>query len=246
MEAAHSKMSERATSDGAPIRGLFLDMYGTLTGGDRAAVEAVCEQVVRAHPLPTSARALSIEWGELFFAAIESANGPAFHTLFDLEQITLVETLARYDVTLDPRPYAEALREYWRDPPLHDEVLDGLSMLRIPVCIVSNADRDDVAAALARHGLSDLAFVTSECARSYKPDRGVFDLALRRTGWDPDTVIHVGDSLHSDVGGARAAGLRAGWLCREGRIHDVGEKDPDHTFRDLRELAAWVNAHAIK
>jgi FMN phosphatase YigB (HAD superfamily) len=229
---------------GMTLQGIFLDMYGTLTAGDRAAVEAVCRRIVEEHRLGLSAAALAIEWGNRFFAAIESANGPAFRTLFALERETLVETLAAHGVDIDPTPYCEQLRGYWRDPPLHAEVLDALGRIRLPVFIVSNADRDDIIETLARHDLRQIPFVTSECARSYKPHAGVFRAALARTGWDPHRVIHVGDSLHSDVGGAKPLGLRTGWLCRDDRIHDVGEEQPDVTFRDLMELARWADANA--
>ncbi len=82
--------------------------------------------------------------------------------------------------------------------------------------------------------------VTSEDARSYKPHREIFEMALARTGWRRDRVIHVGDSLHSDVGGAMAAGIRSGWVNRAHRIHDIGNHQPDHEFVDLHGLTALV------
>lgn len=223
-----------------PLQGLFLDMYGTLTGGDRAAVESVCAQIIADHGVPMTAHALAVEWGNRFFAAIETANGSAFRTLFDLELDTLDETLTAHGARIDPMPYARALQAYWKAPPLHDEVLDAVARFCVPVCIVSNADRDDLVSALGRHGLGDIPFVTSECARSYKPDAGVFREALSRMGWRASDVMHVGDSLYSDVGGAKPLGILTGWVCREGRIHDVGAERPDHVFRNLRELADWL------
>jgi 2-haloalkanoic acid dehalogenase type II len=228
------------------LQGVFLDMYGTLTDGDRAAVEAVCGRIIDEHNLDTMPRQLSIDWGVRFFSAIERANGAAFRTLFDLEQITLDETMQALGVRLDPQPYAEALRDYWQNPPLHDDVREALARLDLPVCIVSNADREDVAVALERSGLGGLPFVTSQCARSYKPHGDIFRLALHRTGWDPARVVHVGDSLHSDVGGAQPLGLHTAWVCRDGRIHDVGEAQPDHTVADLRELVAWLGNHVLR
>lgn len=226
------------------LQGLFLDLYGTLTDGDRAAVEAVCARIAAEHRLPMTAHKLAVDWGRRFFNAIEHANGPAFQTLFDLEQVTLVETFAAHGLSLDPQPYAAALRDYWQDPPLHPEVTRSLARMSLPICIVSNADHADAAAALRRHGLGHLPLVTSQCARSYKPHGDVFRMALHRTGWDPACVMHVGDSLHSDIGGAQPLGMKTGWLCRENRIFDVGEAAPDHVFADLAELADWLAANA--
>jgi len=63
---------------------------------------------------------------------------------------------------------------------------------------------------------------TSEDARAYKPRRELFDLALGETGLRPEEVIHIGDSLSSDVGGAASAGIRALWLNRSGKAAPEG------------------------
>jgi FMN phosphatase YigB (HAD superfamily) len=56
------------------------------------------------------------------------------------------------------------------------------------------------------------------------------------TGWRVDRVIHVGDSLHSDVGGARKLGIRTAWVNRAERITDIGTDVPDMTWTDLNPL----------
>lgn len=40
---------------------------------------------------------------------------------------------------------------------------------------------------------------TSEDARAYKPRKELFELALNETGLHVDGVIHIGDSISSDV-----------------------------------------------
>ena len=49
-------------------------------------------------------------------------------------------------------------------------------------------------------------------------------------------IIHVGDSLHSDVAGAHKVGIRAAWVSRADRIGDIGTEKPDFTWPDLRPL----------
>jgi len=218
------------------LDGVFLDLYGTLTTGDRDAVEAVCAEVVRDCGLAISAYELSIAWGERFFGFLDACDGSGFLTLFDVEMKTLVETMAPLGVDVEPRTYAERLREYWRNPPLQEEVEQFLAEFRTPICIVSNADRADAEAVVKQNHLPIEHLVTSEDARSYKPHREIFEMALARTGWRRDRVIHVGDSLHSDVGGAIAAGIRSGWVNRTHRIHDIGNHEPDHEFADLLGL----------
>ena len=223
------------------LDGIFLDLYGTLTTGDRAAVEAVCAEVVGDCGVAMSPHELSIAWGERFFRFLDASDGSGFRTLFDVETETLIETLAPFGVDIDPRPYAERLREYWRNPPLQDEVGLFFEAIGCAVCIVSNADRADAEAVVSANRFPITHLVTSEDARSYKPHREIFEMALARTGWRRDRVIHVGDSLHSDVGGAMAAGIRSGWVNRAHRIHDIGNHQPDHEFADLQDLAALVD-----
>ncbi len=222
------------------LDGVFLDMYGTLTTGDRAAVEATCADIIRDTGVNMCARELGIAWGERFFAAMEHANGEDFRTLLGLETETLCETMAVLGVALEPERYIARLTAYWRRPPLHAEVHDFLVRFQTPVCIVSNADRADLDAALAFHDLRPAAVVTSEDVRSYKPDPRIFEAALERTGWRRAHVLHVGDSLHSDVGGAAGVGLRTGWVNRAQRIHDIGNHEPDYEFPDLLALHALV------
>jgi FMN phosphatase YigB (HAD superfamily) len=40
-----------------------------------------------------------------------------------------------------------------------------------------------------------------------KPDREIFQTTLRRAQLEPDSVVHVGDTLRFDVAGAHAAGI---------------------------------------
>ncbi len=222
------------------LDGIFLDMYGTVTTGDRAAVEEVCAQIVRDTGLTLSARELSITWGERFFLAMDSAIGERFQTLLDVEATTLVETMAALGHVVEPYGYVRRLSQYWQNPPLQPEALEFFAAFPLPICIVSNADRRDLDLALARHELRVAHAITSEDVRSYKPDPLIFERALTQTGGRRERVIHVGDSLHSDVGGARRAGLRSGWLNRVHRIHDIGTARPDHEFSDLMGLTALV------
>jgi len=222
------------------LDGVFLDMYGTLTTGDRAAVERVCGDILHDTGVPLSAYQLSVTWGERFFDALDFANDGNFQTLFEVEARTLRETMRALGVAVEPSGYVRQLTEYWRDPPLQPEAREFLATFPLPICLVSNADRADLEAALGRHGIRVGHVVTSEEVRAYKPAPRIFEVALARTGWRREHVIHVGDSLHSDVGGARRAGLRAGWINRAHRIHDIGKHRPDYEFEDLHGLTTLV------
>jgi HAD superfamily hydrolase (TIGR01549 family) len=104
------------------------------------------------------------------------------------------------------RPYADA------EPALGDLRERGLKLV-----VVSNWD-SSLALVLERCGLLDLVdeVVTSAGSGASKPDPAIFAAALDRAGCDAPDVIHVGDTTEEDVAGARAAGVRALLIDRDG------------------------------
>lgn len=60
------------------------------------------------------------------------------------------------------------------------------------------------------------AVLTSAQIGARKPSRRIFDCALEVVGVDARECVHVGDSLEDDVAGARAAGIEAVLIRRDG------------------------------
>lgn len=68
-----------------------------------------------------------------------------------------------------------------------------------------------------------------------KPAPAMFLEACRRVGCRPDELLHVGDSLTSDVQGANGVGALSVWLNRGGKPNTT-EIQPDYEIRSLTEL----------
>lgn len=68
-----------------------------------------------------------------------------------------------------------------------------------------------------------------------KPDPRIFEAILSRLGVAPCEAIMIGNSLHSDIQGARAAGVKAVWINRDGVPSEDGIV-PDLEVPDLAEL----------
>ncbi len=222
-------------------KAVFLDFYGTLAAGDAEAVERVCQAIVHDLDLELGVEDLVRRWGDRFFASIEVNNHSAFRNLYECECVSLVETIESIGGRIDPQAYVDRLTAYWQSPTLHPEAHEVLESLDLPVCCVSNADTADLLSAIEKHKLCFDDVVSSEDARCYKPDGRIFELAMRRMGVLPDEVVHVGDSLHSDVEGARRAGIDAIWLSRSQRIYDIGQNDAIHKIISLDELHAMLS-----
>lgn len=220
----------------AAFDAVLIDFYGTIAAGDRAAVEATCATIVTHCKLSTSPADFAVAWGERYFRIVSQSNHESFRTLYECEMASLAQMLSELNVKADPAPFVAQLEAYWRNPPIHSDATELLDGLNVPVCVVSNADIEPLHAAIGKHGLRFDAVISSEQVRSYKPDHHIFRRALERLGVNPSRAIHIGDSLHSDVAGAQQAGITAAWICRDDRIHDIGQCTPCHTCSSLTEL----------
>lgn len=134
-----------------------------------------------------------------------------------------------------------AIRRRGSDFALFDDVLPALGDLKgrgLVLGLLSNLRRD-LEAPISRLGLSpylDFALSSAEVGFE-KPHSALFLEALRRAGVEPAQALHVGDQYHSDVVGARGAGIRALLLGRDGFLEDI----PDcPRIRSLMEVALYL------
>jgi putative hydrolase of the HAD superfamily len=95
-------------------------------------------------------------------------------------------------------------------------VLDDLRRRGLKLGLISNGQRD-LAEFAAHHALDVDAMVGSRSHGRTKPHPSIFVAALRAVDASPAEAAMVGDSLEDDIEGARALGIRAILLDREGR-----------------------------
>jgi putative hydrolase of the HAD superfamily len=121
------------------------------------------------------------------------------------------------------RPYSEV-----------PAVLRALRVAGARLVVVSNWDVSlhDVLASTGLRPLVD-AVVTSAELGAAKPQAAIFAAALQAAGHVPAAAaLHVGDDEEADVAGARAAGIAAVLVCRDGGPAPAGVR----TIRSLAEL----------
>ncbi len=95
---------------------------------------------------------------------------------------------------------------------------------------------------LEKFGIRHLfrVIVTSASAGFYKSRPEIYLHAADALGANPSRVIHIGDSLRFDVGGARRAGMGTVWLK-----HDPDAKDDETIVPDLTLLTLEASSPAI-
>ena len=100
------------------------------------------------------------------------------------------------------------------------ELLEFIEKLNIKVGILSNStfDGEILAEDLKAHSIySYFKFVISSanyCLR--KPSIHIFNLAIKKMGFDPGDIWYVGDNIYSDIEGAVSAGLFPVWYNKKG------------------------------
>ena len=132
----------------------------------------------------------------------------------------------------------------WRLYPECLAVLQTLRQRGYTVGIISNWD---IRLLDLLHGLGLITCVQhvsiSAVVGWEKPHGNIFARALDAVGVTPARAVHVGDSLHADVHGARQAGMQPLWLRRDGEARHDGTHDEGPVIHDLNGVLAWLAKH---
>ena len=196
------------------IRALLCDFYGTLARDDAPLVSAASAEAARSAGV--DAMLFERAWRRAMSEACMRAHGDAFILQRVIERDTLAHTARAMGAQADADALCAPIFDYWSNPALCEGARELLADSPVPVYIVSNIDCADLQSALARNGLLPAGAFTSEDARAYKPRSELFELALRSIGLAPNDVLHMGDSLTSDIAGARDADIEPLWIASAG------------------------------
>lgn len=198
------------------IKAFFVDFYGTIVYEDGEVIKKITGIISETGNTDERSEIDSFWWLD-FQKMFTDSYGDGFETQRALEERSIRHTLEKFGSDANADELSNMMFEHWVKPPIFEESKEFFEKSPIPVYIVSNIDTDDIRKAVEYHDLKPAGIFTSEDARSYKPRKELFELALRKSGLKPDEVIHIGDSMSSDVKGASAVGIRALWLNRFGK-----------------------------
>ena len=192
---------------------IFLDFYGTVVFEDGENIEKISKIIQDTGEVKDISEVGAYWWNE-FYALFVDAYGENFRTQREIELQSLAKTIEHFKSSADAVQLSNEMFEYWQKPPIFEESKQFFEQCPVPIYIVSNIDTEDIMEAIKFHGLTPTAVFTSEDAKSYKPRKELFEYALNATGLKPEQVVHIGDSLSSDVKGASALGIDTIWLNR--------------------------------
>jgi putative hydrolase of the HAD superfamily len=120
-----------------------------------------------------------------------------------------------YDVKIDLEAFRALAHKFWSSSPAFDDVKPFFEKCPLPIYIITNNGEEYVSAFLKNNGLHCAGIVCGDMVKAYKPRKELFGKALEISGCASHEVIHVGDSLQSDVQGAMSVGIKACLLDRK-------------------------------
>jgi len=221
------------------IKGLIIDLFGTLVKEDDGAVVDLCRAVMDSSPAVFNPGEVARCWWQITNECYQAYCGRDFISLKDLELNALQETANHFRSSL---PVKEALLPVFRDrltPDLYEDSRLFISRLPLPAVVITNGDRADVEHALTSTQLPVEALITSQDVQSYKPRVEIFKAALEHLGLAPEEVLMVGDSLRYDLEPARALGMKTAWINRTRKpLGDAAA--PDIQVASLSQLRALM------
>jgi len=124
--------------------------------------------------------------------------------------------------------------ELYEDAP---PVLRELRRRGLRIGLISNTSRNRLPRLIDTFSLDVDAWISSGAHGKVKPSPSIFRAMLELLDVAPGEAVMVGDSLEDDVEGARALGMRAFLIDREGRYPDRLDRLPS-----LYELPAALGA----
>lgn len=229
--------------DPAPIRFVYFDLDDTLLDHRRAerrgladlcrahgphfgrvTVEAV-QQTYHAHSVPL--------WKQYAAGVISKAALQRLRFERTLDELGI----AGLDADRLNADYLERYAAHWHWPAPARRAYSAVGN-RLPVGLLTNGFAEVQHAKLDRFPVlreRAAAVVISEDVGYMKPHPKIFAHAADVAGAAPETILYVGDSLHSDVEGALGAGWQAAWFS------DAPEA-PDGVFQFTRwgALEDWL------
>ena len=237
------------------IRAIFFDLDETLVDDDRCMREALirtcaalaqkCPQIKAARLASTYTRVSDDLWTS--FGSVPRAPGSETSSGRELRLYVWGRTLAAYGLS-DENLAAEAVDVYSRERragyclfPDVGEVLRALHK-RFRLGVITNGPTETQHEKMQVTGLLDyldVFFISGELGIG-KPDAGIFLKALDSVRVTPREAVYVGDSLTSDVAGAKGAGIYTVWMNRKKMAQPPETPSPDFEISSLHDLMALL------
>ena len=222
------------------ITTVIFDMFNTIAQDGTEHWRQTFVEIIEEQGLDTTPEALRNAWdyGAGNFRAQRTTPGAPFISYLDGWADAFAAAFSELNLRGDPRAASQKSIDSLGTRPLFPDAPEALGALGLThrLAIISNADDAYLDPVVARIPARFETVISSEGEQRYKPDRRLFDAAVRQLGVDPSECVYVGDKQFEDVMGARGAGMSVVWINRARAPLDPDLPTPDGEIHDLLEL----------
>lgn len=203
------------------VKAVFIDYTGTIiTQGGKDAEELVY-RVCKNSDMKDPQAFLNYWWG-----MIKEYEASFQEDSYITEDEMVDKMLARCAAEIHLRENLDELhvlcQRFWMYAPFYDDVKEFFQKCPYQIYIISNNGEQYISEAMRTNGLSPTGIITADMVRAHKPHPRLFQKALEASGCSVDEVVHIGDSMTSDVNGANAVGIKAILVDRDGKYGASG------------------------
>jgi len=217
------------------LSAITFDCYGTLVDWE-AGITGFLNEILREKGATANIPEVVRAREDIDF---EMVQGP-YKPYKEILRMSLKETFNRFQLAYKDQD-GERLVQSVPTWPIFKETNIALERLagKHRLGIISNIDKDIIEKTKTNLGVQFAITVTAEEAGSYKPTSVPFQLALKKLGTKPSSILHVSSGFRYDIPPAHRLGFKTAWVNRKSEPAPPGER-ADHEFKNLSQLAEFV------
>lgn len=213
------------------IKAIFLDYTGTITKERCDAVKSIVVRILKNSVLNTPEEVLSYLWSGVRKME-DSSYQDTYKTEDELVDILLKKCEEEIGLEENLEELHMLIREFWSNAPVYSDAKELFEKCPLPIYVITNNCVQYVKKCMDNNGLKPAGIICGDMVKAYKPHKELFEKALEVSGLRANEVIHIGDSMSSDVKGALSADVTPILIDREGKI----EKSDVMIIRNLTEI----------
>lgn len=202
------------------IKAVFIDYTGTIIMQGGKDAEELVYRVCKNSDMKNPNEFLKYWWGMVkeYESSFEGATYVTEDDIIDLmlercvKEIRLQESLTELHILC---------QRFWMYAPLYNDVKDFFEKCPYEIYIISNNGKKYIAEAMKVNDISPTGIITADMVKAYKPHPTLFKKALEVSGCTVDEVVHIGDSITSDVNGAKEVGIKPILLDRDNKYGTI-------------------------
>lgn len=212
------------------IKAIFIDYTGTIMEETGKEMTEIVRRCCQNSNVKDSKEVLSYWWKHL-----KEYEQKSYQETYITEDEIVDRLLEKCEKELGLKDDFEQLhrlfQEFWMHAPAFADTKEFFETCSLPIYIISNNGCAYIEESMREKDLHPAGIISGDMVRAYKPHREIFEKALEVSGCKACEVLHIGDSVESDVFGAKAVGICPVLLDRsakstwtEGRvIHSLKE-----------------------